>query len=50
MAGYGDDSGFTAYCTAAGYSVPTGSVPAARQRGSVYIDGLFLRRSACQVR
>lgn len=41
MAGYGDDAGFTAYTTAAGYIVPAGTISAARQRGSVYIDGTF---------
>lgn len=41
MSGYGDDAGFTAYMTAAGYTVPTGSIPAARQRGSLYIDSTY---------
>lgn len=41
MAGYGDDAGFTAYATAAGYTVPAGTIAAARQRGSTYIDGAF---------
>ena len=41
MAGYGDDAGFTAYMVAAGYTVPTGSIPAARQRGSAYIDAAY---------
>lgn len=41
MAGYGDDDGFTAYAAAAGYTVPTGTIAAARQRGSVFIDGLY---------
>jgi len=41
MAGYGTDDGFTAYATAAGYTVPSGDVTAARQRGSVYIDGAY---------
>lgn len=41
MAGYGTDDGFTAYMTANGYTVPAGSIPAARQRGSAYIDGTF---------
>jgi len=41
MAGYGDDSGFTAYATAAGYTVPAGTIAAARQRGSTYIDAVY---------
>ena len=41
MAGYGSDDGFTAYVTAAGYEIPVGSIPAARQRGSAYIDALY---------
>ncbi|TKT79980.1 DnaT-like ssDNA-binding protein [Aquamicrobium sp. LC103] len=41
MAGYGTDDGFTDYVTAAGYDMPAGSIPAARQRGSAYIDGTF---------
>ncbi|TIP70576.1 MAG: hypothetical protein E5X53_26295 [Mesorhizobium sp.] len=41
MAGYGDDAGFTAYATAAGYTVPAGTIAAARQRGSSYIDGTY---------
>ena len=41
MAGYGDDDGFTAYMTANGYTVPEGSIPAARQRGSAYIDAAY---------
>lgn len=41
MAGYGDDSGFTAWATAAGHTVPAGSIPAARQRGSEYVDALY---------
>ncbi|RWE96463.1 DnaT-like ssDNA-binding protein [Mesorhizobium sp.] len=41
MAGYGDDAGFTAYAAAAGYTVPAGSIPGARQRGSAYIDGTY---------
>jgi hypothetical protein len=41
MAGYGSDDGFTAYATAAGYTVPSGDVTAARQRGSAYIDGTY---------
>lgn len=41
MAGYGTNEGFTAYATAAGYSVPAGDIGAARQRGSTYIDGTY---------
>lgn len=41
MAGYGDDAGFTAYAAAAGYTVPAGTIAAARQRGSAYIDGTY---------
>lgn len=39
MAGYGDDAGFTAWAIEAGLTVPAGSIPAARQRGAVFIDG-----------
>lgn len=41
MAGYGTDSGFTAWANAAGHTVPAGSIEAARQRGSSYIDALY---------
>lgn len=41
MAGYGTNEGFTAYATAAGYTVPAGDIGAARQRGSTYIDGTY---------
>ncbi|TPK42303.1 MULTISPECIES: DnaT-like ssDNA-binding protein [unclassified Mesorhizobium] len=41
MAGYGDDEGFTAYAAAAGYTVPAGTIAAARQRGSAYLDGTY---------
>ncbi len=41
MAGYGTNEGFTAYATAAGYTVPSGDVAQARQRGSTYIDGAY---------
>lgn len=41
MAGYGTDDGFTAWAAAAGLSVPAGTVAAARQRGSVYVDGTY---------
>lgn len=42
MAGYGDNSGASAYWAAAGYVIPSGTadsdITAARQRGSVVID------------
>jgi hypothetical protein len=42
MAGYGDNAGFTAYATAAGYVIPGGAtddqITAARQRGALVID------------
>lgn len=41
MAGYGTNDGFTAYASAAGYTVPVGDIGAARQRGSTYIDGTY---------
>jgi hypothetical protein len=41
MAGYGTNEGFTAYATAAGYTVPAGDIGAARQRGSTYVDGTY---------
>lgn len=41
MPGYGTNEGFTAYATAAGYTVPAGDIGAARQRGSAYIDGAY---------
>lgn len=41
MAGYGTDAEAQAYWTAAGYTVPDGNVTAARQRGSVYVDGTY---------
>lgn len=41
MAGYGTDEAAQAYWAAAGYTVPDGTVAAARQRGSVYIDGTY---------
>ncbi|TPN90206.1 DnaT-like ssDNA-binding protein, partial [Mesorhizobium sp. B1-1-5] len=41
MGGYGDDAGFAAYAAAAGYTVPAGTISAARQRGSAYIDGTY---------
>jgi hypothetical protein len=46
MAGYGDDAGFTAWLTANGHTLPSGTPAEAvlRQRGSVYVDGLYGRR------
>lgn len=44
MPGYGSDDGFTDYAAANGYTVPTGSIPAARARGSAYIDGAYADR------
>ena len=44
MAGYGDDAGFQAWATENDYTVPAGTVAAARQRGSVYIDGTYYAR------
>lgn len=38
---YGSDLGFTSYVTERGYTVPAGSIPAARERGSMYIDALY---------
>lgn len=43
MAGYGDDSAFTAWLASNGFSLPV-SAPAPailRQRGSTYVDGLY---------
>lgn len=44
MAGYGTDEGFSAWATAAGHTVPAGSVQSARQRGSAYIDAVYGHR------
>lgn len=41
MAGYGTDDGFTAWAAAAGHTVPAGTIAAARQRGSVFVDGTY---------
>ncbi|PWJ80638.1 hypothetical protein C7441_112180 [Pseudaminobacter salicylatoxidans] len=41
MAGYGTDDGFQAYADTNGYDVPSGNVTAARNRGSIYIDGTY---------
>jgi len=43
MAGYGDDSGFAAWLSENGYTLPEDAPAAAvlRQRGSVYVDGQY---------
>lgn len=41
MAGYGSDGGFTSWASASGFTVPAGSIPEARQRGSDYIDSTY---------
>jgi len=43
MAGYGDDSGFSAWLAENGYTLPEGSPAPAilRQRGSAYIDATY---------
>ncbi|MBY8918818.1 hypothetical protein KUG85_04750 [Nitratireductor sp. L1-7-SE] len=41
MAGYGTDQGFQDWATENGYTVPSGTVAAARQRGSAYIDAVY---------
>lgn len=42
MAGYGDDTGFSAWLAARGYTLPVGKVAAQmRQLGSDYIDGTY---------
>lgn len=41
MAGYGSDDGFATWASDNGYTVPSGTVATARQRGSVYIDGAY---------
>lgn len=42
MAGYGTDEGLTAYAAANGLTLPEGgNLAAARQRGSIYIDGVY---------
>lgn len=49
MAGYGDNDGFRAYATGAGYVIPDGTsdsdIAAARQRGSIVIDRYEMRFS-----
>lgn len=45
MAGYGDNSGFTAYAATVGYTIPGGAdIDVARQIGSTYIDSLYGER------
>lgn len=44
MAGYGSDEAFQTWATENGHTVPTGTVAAARQRGSVYVDGTYGHR------
>lgn len=43
MAGYGSDEGFAEYLLSNGHTLPDGSLSSAvlRQRGSVYVDGLY---------
>ncbi|MDY8108262.1 DnaT-like ssDNA-binding protein [Fulvimarina sp. 2208YS6-2-32] len=42
MAGYGTDDGLTAYATANGLIMPAGgNITAARQRGSLFVDGVY---------
>lgn len=41
MAGYGSDDGFASWASDNGYTVPSGTVATARQRGSAYVDGLY---------
>lgn len=41
MSGYGTDEGFAAYAAANGHTVPAGSVPGARARGSAFVDGAY---------
>lgn len=44
MAGYGDDAGFQQWASENGYEVSSGTVAAARQRGSSYIDAVYGER------
>ena len=46
MAGYGDDSGFTAFLSANGLTLPVGAPASAvlRQRGSAFIDNAYGER------
>lgn len=49
---YGDDSGFTAYLTATGLTLPAGAPSAAilRQRGSSYLDAAYEAMLQCSAR
>jgi hypothetical protein len=49
MAGYGDDSGLTAYLAGRGLTLPAGAPAAAvlRQRGSDYLDATYGPRLHC---
>lgn len=46
MAGYGDDTKFTAWLAEQGYALPAGAAAPAvlRQRGSAYLDGTYEAR------
>lgn len=46
MAGYGSDSGMTTWAAEEGYTIPSSTLTQeqARQRGSVYVDGLYEKR------
>jgi hypothetical protein len=50
MAAYGDDTGFQAWLTANGFTLPDGapSVAVLRNRGSAYIDGTYGSRFSGQ--
>lgn len=52
MAGYGDDAGFTAWLTDNGYALPDDApaVAVLRQRGSVYVDGLYGTQDVTRLR
>lgn len=41
MAGYGTDEGFTTWASELGHAVPAGTISAARQRGSLFVDGTY---------
>jgi hypothetical protein len=44
MTGYGTDEDFATWASAGGYTVPSGTVAAARQRGSAFVDGEYEAR------
>lgn len=52
MSGYGDDAGFTAWLADNGYALPDGApdVAVLRQRGSVYVDGLYGTQDVTRLR